>query len=96
MKIGEVYGMFDEVNGQSYDKLLKSISTTGKSIFIVFNKLFDPWYVGWGPIAEFEASIKFKKINLDCQNWLNKNKTILMSPDNQNKTDCTKMGHFSK
>ena len=60
-----------------------------KSIFIVFNKLFDPWYVGWHNIAEFEASIKFKKINLDCQNWLNKNKTISMSSDNQNKTDCS-------
>ena len=89
MKIGEVYGLFDEVDGIPNDKLLKSISTTGKSIFIVFNKQYDRWYNGWGPIADFVVLIKYKKINLDCQNWLINNKTILMSPDNHNKTDCS-------
>ena len=34
MKIGEVYG-------NSYNRLLKSISTSGKSIFIDFKKQYD-------------------------------------------------------
>ena len=87
MKIGEVFGM--ELDDYIYNKLLKSISTTGKSIFIDFKKQYDPWYNGWHNIAHFKALIKYKKINLDCQTWLYNSKTILMSPDHPNKTNCS-------
>ena len=89
MKIGEVYG--SEKHGAD-NKLLKSISTSGKSIFIDFYKKYDPWYNGAGigrGIAAFKVLIKYKKINLDCQTWLDVNKTILMSPNHPNKTNCS-------
>ena len=86
MKIGEVYGTF--VNGGPYNKLLKSISSTGKSIFIDFHKQYDPYSMGWQN-ADFKALIKYKKYNLDCQTWLDVNKNILMSPEHPNKTNCS-------
>ena len=68
MKIGEVYGMFQDE--WAYDKLLKSISTTGKSIFINFNKRFDPWYKGWGNIADFVILIKYNgPLHLYYSDW---------------------------
>ena len=68
MLIGEVFGT-------SSHKVVKSISSLGKSMLIEFRKqyLF---------IVEFLATIKYNKINSDCQSWLNNN--ILMSPNNPN------------
>ena len=78
MKIGEVYG-------NSNNRLLKSISTSGKSIFIDFKKQF----LKENENTKFTALIKYKKINFDCQTWLDVKKNILMSPDHPNHTNCT-------
>ena len=78
MKIGEVYGHSD-------NKLLKSISGSGKSIYIDFKKQYD-----YGNLTtEFKASIKYKKINFDCQTWLDVEKNILMSPNYPNNINCS-------
>ena len=69
MRIGEVFGTLNH-------KIGKSISSTGKSIFIDFKKQF---YYG---TVEFLTFIKYNKINPDCQSWLNNN--ILMSPNDPN------------
>ena len=69
MLIGEVFGTPNH-------KIVKSISSTGKSIFIDFKKQY-----AYGTV-EFVAFIKYNKINPDCQSWLNNN--ILMSPNNPN------------
>ena len=76
MKIGEVYG-------NSNYKLLKSISSSGKSMFIDFKKQEN------GAYPKFMASIKYKKINFDCQTWLDVNTTILMSPNHPINTNCS-------
>ena len=68
--------LISEVFGTPNHKIMKSISSTGKSIFIDFKKLDD-----WGTV-EFFAFIKYNKINPDCQSWLNNN--VLMSPKNPN------------
>ena len=69
MLIGELFGTPNH-------KVVKSISSAGKSIFIDFKKQFE-----WGTV-EFVASIKYNKINPDCQSWLDSN--ILMSLNNPN------------
>ena len=76
MKIGEAYG-------NSNNKLIKSISSSGKSMFIDFTKLdkYDK--------AEFEASIKYNKIMNGCQTWLDAIKNILISPNHFNNTNCS-------
>ena len=78
MKIGEVYG-------NSNNKLLKSISSSGKSMFIDFKKQLE-WH---DENAKFIASINYKKINFDCQTWLDVEKNILMSPNNPKNTNCS-------
>ena len=82
MKIGEVYG-------NSNNRLLKSISTSGKSMFIDFKKEYDPWYNGWHTIAQFKALIKYKKINFACQSCLDVKKNILISPNHPNRINCS-------
>ena len=72
MLIGEAFGTPNH-------KIVKSISSTGKSIFIEFKKQY--FYT-----VEFLALIKYNKINSDCQSWLNNN--ILMSPNNP-KINCS-------
>ena len=69
MLIGELFGTPNH-------RIMKSISSLGKSIFIDFKKQF------WVGTVEFVAFIKYNKINPDCQSWLNNN--ILMSPNNPN------------
>ena len=68
---------------------MKSISSTGKSIFIDFKHQFHIQFISipddWRTV-EFVAFIKYNKINLDCQFWLNN--TILMSPINP-KINCS-------
>ena len=57
-------------------KVMKSISSSGKTMFLDFKK--QTTY----NIVEFVASIKYKKIDQDCQSWLSNN--ILMSPNSPN------------
>ena len=68
--------LISEVFGTPNHKIVKSISSTGKSFFIDFKKQYP-----WGSV-EFLAFIKYNKINPDCQSWLNNN--ILMSPNSPN------------
>ena len=68
MLIGEVFGTPNH-------KIVKSISSTGKSIFIDFKKDDSETRICL-------AFIMYNKINPDCQSWLNNN--ILMSPNNPN------------
>ena len=79
MKIGEVYG-------NSNNKLLKSISSSGKTLFIVFKKQEQGIL---NEKTEFEASIKYNKIMSACQTWLDVNTNILTSPNFSNTTNCT-------
>ena len=82
MKIGEVYG-------NSKHKLLKSISSSGKTMFIDFKKKQQKDYVLKNVNTTFTASIKYKKINFDCQTWLDVNKNILMFPNHPINTNCS-------
>ena len=68
--------LISELFGTSSHKVVKSISSSGKSIFIKFKKH------GIHGTAEFVANIKYNKIIADCQSWLDKN--ILLSPNNPN------------
>ena len=68
-----------EVFGTPNHKIVKSISSTGKSIFIDFKKQYFE-------TVEFLALVKYNKINPDCQSWLDNN--ILMSPNNP-KINCS-------
>ena len=70
MLIGELFGTPNH-------KVVKSISSAGKSIFIDFKKQYR-----WGTTVEFEASIKYNKINPHCQSWMDNN--VLMSPNKPN------------
>ena len=74
MKIGEAYG-------NSNNKLLKSISSSRKTLFIDFKKQDNE-------MTEFDASVKYNKIMPDCQTWLDVNTNILMSPNHPNNTNC--------
>ena len=69
MLIGELFGTPSH-------KVMKSISSSGKKMFIVFNRGYE------NTINEFSASIKYNKINTDCQSWLDDNR--LVSPNNPN------------
>ena len=69
--------LIGELFGTPNHKVVKSISTSGKTMFIDFKKQSN-----WGGAVEFVASIKYNKINPDCQSWLDNN--ILMSPNNLN------------
>ena len=80
MKINEIYG-------NSYNKRLKSISSTGKSMFIDFEYQYEHSDENLNLIA----LIKYKKFNFDCQTWLDANKNILMSPNSPSNTNCSWM-----
>ena len=69
MIIGEVFGTANH-------KVMKFISSSGKSIFIDLKK-----QNVWGTV-ELVAFIKYNQIDLDCESWLDKN--ILISPNNPN------------
>ena len=73
MKISEVFG-------QSNMKLLKSISSSGKSIFIDFTKVLG---TGIG-IVEFSVSIKYNEIKPYCKTWLSHSNNVLMFPHQSN------------
>ena len=80
MKIGEVYG-------NSNNKLLKSISSSGKTLYIDFKKQ----HKFGNQITELEASIKYSKIMSACQNWLDVKTNILTSTNHTNSTNCSWM-----
>ena len=68
--------LIGEVFGTPNHKVVKSISSSGKSIFIESKKQ------DRSGIVEFVATIKYNKINPDCQSWLDDD--IIMSPNNPN------------
>ena len=72
MKIGEVYG-------NSNNKLLKSISSSGKTLFIDFKKQDENLIENY--MTEFEASIKYNKIMSACQTLLDVDTNILTFPN---------------
>ena len=83
MKIGEVYGS----SNNKLFAVLKSISSSGKSMFINFKK-----QVARNDDIEnstLTALIKYKKINHDCQTWLDITTNILMSSNHPNNTNCS-------
>ena len=55
-------------------------------MYIDFKKQFN---LGSNAKSEFKASIKYKKINFDCQTWLDKEKKIIMSPNYPNNINCS-------
>ena len=70
--------LIGEVHGKSNHKLAKSISSHGKYLFIDFKKqLFS------GTVEVF-AAIKYKKMNSDCQTWIDLEKKVLMTPADLN------------
>ena len=74
MLIGEVYG-------NSHYKLTKSISSSGKVLFIDLKKQYYFEYEdGTKTILEVLASIKYKKMNSDCQTWIDLENNVLMTP----------------
>ena len=72
MLIGEMFGTPPNHN------VVKSISSVGKSMFIDFKKQYNKY----STYSQFNASIKYNKINPDCQSWLQSN--VLMSPSHPN------------
>ena len=79
MKIEKVYG-------NSNNKLLKSISSSRKTLFLDFKKQFK--HMDYER-TEFEAFIKYKKIMFACQSWLDVNTNILTAPNYPNFTNCS-------
>ena len=73
--------LIGELFGTPNHKVVKSISSTRKTMFIDFKKTSKIGQtLDW--TVEFIASIKYNKISPDCQSWLESN--ILMSPNNAN------------
>ena len=66
--------LIGEVHGNANHKLAKSISSSGKALFIDFKKQY---YVG---TVEVLAAIKYKKMNSDCQTWIDLENNVLMTP----------------
>ena len=90
MKINEVYGTPDLSDGYLGDsqtelrtELLKSISASGKSMFIDLRK-----QSYWGTVR-FLASIKYNKVMPSCQSWLDVEKHILMFPNHYSNINCS-------
>ena len=69
MLIGELFGTPSH-------NITKSISSSGRIMIIDFNRGHD--YT----IVEFSASIKYNKMNPNCQSWMNE--STLISPNNPN------------
>ena len=67
-----------EVHGNSNNKLTKSISSSGKALFIDFKKQYN---IG---TVEVFAAIKYKKMKSDCQSWVDLENNILMTPADLN------------
>ena len=70
--------LIGEVHGNSNNKLTKSISSSGKTLFIDFKK--QHYY----DTVEVFAVIKYKKMNSDCQSWIDLENNVLMTPADLN------------
>ena len=66
--------LIGEVHGNSNHKLTKSISSSGKALFIDFKK-----QTPYGNVRVL-AAIKYKKMNSDCQTWIDLENNVLMTP----------------
>lgn len=91
MKIGEVFGSqyVDLIYGMTNSKLLKSISSSGISMFIDFKKETKPSESSSEiENATFTAIITYKEINYDCKTLLDLKNNILMSPHHSDITSC--------
>ena len=75
MLIGELFGTPSH-------QIVKSISSSKKSIYIDFKIKYTFALLGIFETVAASANIKYNKINSDCQSWLNNN--MLMSPNNPN------------
>ena len=73
--------LIGEVHGNSNHKLTKSISSSGKALFIDFKKQYH-----YGTV-EVLAAIKYKKMNSDCQTWIDLENNVLMTPADLNSYD---------
>ena len=82
MKINEVYG-----NPKQFQQ--KSISTSEKSMFIDLRKQYGLEELNdYKMNFTFVALIKYKKIDFDCQTWLNIKNSTLISPNHPNSINC--------
>ena len=79
--VDEMSILIGEVHGNSNHKLTKSISSSGKDLFIDFKKQF---YQG---TVEVFVAIKYNKMNSDCQKWIDLEINVLMTPINLNTYD---------
>ena len=70
--------LIGEIHGNSNHELTKSISSSGKDLFIDFKK---QEYYG---IVQILAAIKYKKMNSDCQTWIDFETNVLKTPANLN------------
>ena len=77
----EMSMLIGEVHGNANHKLTISISSSGKALFIDFKKQDN-----WGTV-EVLAAIKYKKMNSDCQKWIDLDINVLMTPINLNTYD---------
>ena len=68
--------LIGEFMGTPSHKVVKSISSSGKSMLIHYKMDASDG------IATFVASIEYNHINPDCQSWVDNN--VLMSPNNPN------------
>ena len=89
--------LIGEVHGSSNNKLTKSISSSGKALFIDFKKQQNNVYIIEGVEfsylkMEVKVEIKYKKMNYDCQTWIDLEHNVLMTPadlnTNNNSIDC--------
>ena len=74
----EMSMLIGEVHGNSNNKLTKSISSSGKALFIDFKKQYT------ADTVEVLAAIKYKKMNSDCQTWIDLENNVLMTPNDLN------------
>ena len=70
--------LIGKVHGNANHKLAKSISSSGKTLFIDFKKQY---YYG---TVEVLAAIKYKKMNSDRQKWIDLENNVLMTPADLN------------
>ena len=66
---------------------MKSVSSSGKSMFIDFKKQYH--YNLQAILNELEVSIKYNKRMSACQTWLNVHTDILKSPNPVNSMNCS-------
>ena len=76
--------LIGEVHGNANHKLTKSISSSGKALFIDFKKQYNPVIMNFFGTVEVLAAIKYKKMNSDCQTWFDLENNVLMTPADLN------------